>query len=151
MTLRKRLVIFVWCCLLSHRLFAQPDDYLFDHVDVGYGLSNNHVTGIYKDTRGFMWFGTVSGLNRYDGYQFRIYKHEARDPHSITDNYIEQVFEGPGGRMWIECRKQRFDIYDPGSDHFETDYQGYLHSLGLPNYGLLTIAPSAKGYWFIYR
>src|ERR1700749_4915585 len=125
---KKRLILLIYSGFICLRLCAQPENYLFAHVDVTNGLSNNHITSIYKDTRGFMWFGTVSGLNRYDGYQFRIYKHEARDPPSITDNYIEQVFEGPGGRMWIECPKQGFDIYDPGSDHFETDYQGYLHS-----------------------
>lgn len=147
---RKSLLL-LYCCLFSIRLFAQPEDYIFAHVDVTNGLSNNHITGIYKDTRGFMWFGTVSGLNRYDGYQFRVFKHDARDPHSIIDNYIEQIFEGPGGRMWVESRKRRFNLYDPNLDRFDQDYGAYLRGLGLPDFELLTIAPSAKGYWFIYR
>jgi signal transduction histidine kinase/ligand-binding sensor domain-containing protein/AraC-like DNA-binding protein/AmiR/NasT family two-component response regulator len=136
--------------MLNH-LSAQPEEYLFSHVDVTYGLSNNHITSIYKDARGFMWFGTVSGLNRYDGYQTRIFKHDPQDPHSIADNYIEQIFEGPGGKMWVESRKRRYNIYDACLDRFEGDFTSYLKKLGLPVYELLTITPSKSGYWFIYR
>lgn len=138
-------------CLTFNHLAAQPEEYLFSHVDVTYGLSNNHITSIYKDARGFMWFGTVSGLNRYDGYQTRVFKHDPRDPHSIADNYIEQIFEGPGGKMWVESRKERYNIYDACLDRWDVDYAGYLRKLGLPTYELLTIAPSKNGYWFIYR
>jgi signal transduction histidine kinase/ligand-binding sensor domain-containing protein/CheY-like chemotaxis protein/AraC-like DNA-binding protein len=147
----RKILSWLFCCLSVSRIFAQPEDYIFAHVDVTAGLSNNHITGIYKDTRGFMWFGTVAGVNRYDGYQFRVFKHDARDPHSIVDNYIEQIFEGPGNRMWVESRKGRFNLYDADLDRFDPDYAGYLRGLRLPDYGLLTIAPSAKGYWFIYR
>jgi signal transduction histidine kinase/ligand-binding sensor domain-containing protein/CheY-like chemotaxis protein len=150
MTPRTRLLL-LYFCLLTTRLFAQPDDYLFSRVDVTAGLSSNYITSIYKDTRGFMWFGTISGLNRYDGYQFRVFKHDPRNPHSIFDNYIEQIFEGPGGRMWVESRHQRFAIYDAALDRFDLDYGAYQMSLGLPPTPLRTIIPSTKGYWFIYR
>ncbi|HXB94903.1 MAG TPA: two-component regulator propeller domain-containing protein [Puia sp.] len=150
MRLEKTLLIIGYCLILNH-VSAQPEEYLFSHVDVTFGLSNNHVTGIYKDARGFMWFGTVSGLNRYDGYQTRVFKHDPRDPHSIADNYIEQIFEGPGGKMWVESRKGRYNIYDVCQDRFDVDFGGYLRGLGLPIYELLTIAPSRSGYWFIYR
>ncbi|HWB94176.1 MAG TPA: two-component regulator propeller domain-containing protein [Puia sp.] len=150
MKFRKTLILLL-CFLPSTRVFAQPEDYIFAHVDVTSGLSNNHITAIYKDTKGFMWFGTVSGVNRYDGYQTRVFKHDARDPHSIADNYIEQIFEGPGGRMWVESRKGRFNIYDASLDRFDPNYSDYLRKLGLPGYDLLTIASCSRGYWFIYR
>src|SRR6201986_4011648 len=105
---RKSLLLLLLCIALT-RLYAQPEDFVFPHVHVWACMSNNHIPSIYKDSRGFMWFGTVSGLNRYDGYQFRVFRHDARDPHSIVDNYIEQIFEGPGGRMWVESRKRRFN------------------------------------------
>ena len=149
--IHRKTLLLLFCSLCSLGIFAQPEDYIFAHVDVASGLSNNHITGIYKDTRGFMWFGTVAGLNRYDGYQFRVFKHDARDPHSIVDNYIEQVFEGPGGRMWVESRKRRFNLYDAALDRFDPDYGSYLRGLGLPGAELVTIAPSARGYWVIYR
>jgi len=138
---------------LAGGLLGQPQEHLFSHLTVTAGLSNNHITGIYKDRRGFMWFGTVSGLNRYDGYQFRQYRHDPRDRWSIADNYIEQVFEGPGGKMWVESRTGRFAIYNYDLDRFDVDFGGYLRGLGLPAFQLVTVAPSpaVNGYWFIYR
>ncbi|HEV2479090.1 MAG TPA: two-component regulator propeller domain-containing protein [Puia sp.] len=147
----KKMLFWLFCCLFSLRVFAQPEDYIFAHVDVTNGLSTNYITSIYKDKRGFMWFGTVAGLNRYDGYQFRVFRHDARNPHSVVDNYIEQIFEGPGGRMWVESRKQRFNLYDANLDRFDPDYCAYLRELRLPDTDLLTISPSVKGYWFVYR
>ena len=147
----KTILLCLYCCLAAARLFAQHEDYLFSHVDVTNGLSNNHITSIYKDKRGFMWFGTVSGVNRYDGYQFRVFRHDTHDPHSIADNYIEQIFEGPEGRMWVESRKGRFNIYDPNLDRFDVDYAGWLRDHGLPQHELRTIVPSARGYWFVYE
>ena len=47
----------------------------FDHLSVKDGLSQNHVTRILKDSKGFMWFCTPNGLNRYDGKSFKVYKH----------------------------------------------------------------------------
>ena len=149
---RKSLLL-LFLCVAMTRLSAQPEDFVFAHVDVGSGMSNNHITAIYKDSRGFMWFGTVSGLNRYDGYQFRVFRHDNHDPHSIPDNYIEQIFDGPEGRMWVESRKGRFTVYDRALERFDPDYTLNLQKQGLPNldYQLITVTPSVKGYWFVYR
>ncbi len=81
-----------------------------------------------------MWFGTVSGLNRYDGYQFRQYRHDLRDRWSIGDNYIEQIFEGPGGKTWVESRTGRFAIYDYDLDRWDVNYGEYLMKLGLRSF-----------------
>ena len=149
---RKNLLLLLLCVAIT-RLSAQPEDVVFSHVDVGSGMSNNHITSIYKDSRGFMWFGTVSGLNRYDGYQFRVFRHDGHDPHSIPDNYIEQIFEGPEGKMWVESRKGRFTVYDRALDRFDPDFPLNLQKLGLPelDYQLVTVTPSIKGYWFVCR
>jgi signal transduction histidine kinase/ligand-binding sensor domain-containing protein/DNA-binding response OmpR family regulator len=150
---RKSLPLLLLLCVALTRLSAQPEDFVFAHVDVGSGMSNNHITSIYKDSRGFMWFGTVSGLNRYDGYQFRVFRHDNHDPHSIPDNYIEQIFDGPEGRMWVESRKGRFNVYDRALERFDPDYALNLQKRGLPSldYQLITVTPSVKGYWFVYR
>jgi signal transduction histidine kinase/ligand-binding sensor domain-containing protein/DNA-binding response OmpR family regulator len=147
------LLIMPMVCIALTRLSAQPEDFVFSHVDVGSGMSNNHITSIYKDSRGFMWFGTVSGLNRYDGYQFRVFRHDNHDPHTIPDNYVEQIFEGPEGKMWVEARKGRFAVYDRALDRFDPDYVSNLRKLGLPyiDYQLVTVTPSVNGYWFVYR
>ena len=70
------LYLFLWLAL-PQILFSQTseDNYKFNRVDVGSGLSNSEVKCVYKDKTGFVWFGTPSGLNRYDGYEIEIYKH----------------------------------------------------------------------------
>jgi len=148
--MRKILLLVISCCAFI-RQYGQSNDYQFSHLDCAQGLSNNHVTCLYKDNRGFMWFGTVSGLNRYDGYQFRVFKHDSKDPHSIGDNYIDQIFDGPEGKIWVALRAGGFNIYDIANDWFDQDYTAWLRRLSLPEYMLLNIIPSRSGYWFVYR
>ena len=59
-----------------------------------------------------MWFGTMSGLNRYDGYKFRIFRHDLRDSTSLIDDYISRIMEGPDGKLWVETRNG-LNIFDP--------------------------------------
>lgn len=70
-----------------------------------HGLSNNDVTCIFKDSAGFMWFGTYDGLNRYDGYGFRKYKHIIDDSFSLKNNRISAIAEDDEQRMWIGSRR----------------------------------------------
>ena len=74
--------------LLLASWIVSAQSYLFKHLEVSDGLSNNSVNTIYKDRDGFMWFGTTTGLNRYDGYTFKIYQHAENEPGSLPDNYI---------------------------------------------------------------
>jgi signal transduction histidine kinase/ligand-binding sensor domain-containing protein/DNA-binding response OmpR family regulator len=147
----KVLLLILLCWTPFGRQYAQSNDYAFSHLDVAGGLSNNHITCIYKDARGYMWFGTASGLDRWDGYQFKVYKHDARDTNSLSDNYIEQMFQGPDGKLWIESRAGRFNIYDLTTDKFSRNYLDYLRSLSLPDSWLLKILIWKGDYWFIYK
>lgn len=75
--------------------------FLFKQLEVRDGLSHNQINHIFKDSRGFMWFSTASGLNRYDGYKFKVFFHQPNDPHSIPDNWIHSVQEDIDGKLWI--------------------------------------------------
>jgi signal transduction histidine kinase/ligand-binding sensor domain-containing protein/DNA-binding response OmpR family regulator len=147
----KTTLLALFCFTAFARLCGQSNEYQFSHLDFANGLSNNHITCLYKDARGFMWFGTISGLNRYDGYQFRIFKHDQKDSFSIADNYIEQILDGPNGRMWVESRAGRFSVYDLARDRFDPDYAAYLRQLSLPDAWLVNIAAGKTGYWFVYQ
>jgi len=74
----------------------------FTHLGVQQGLSQNAVNCIFQDSKGFMWFGTQDGLNRYDGYAFRVFKHDPADSLSLDDNFIVSIYEDRGGVLWIE-------------------------------------------------
>ncbi len=94
----------------------QQDD--FTYLTINEGLSHNTVNCILKDSRGFMWFGTNDGLNKYDGYKFSVYKHNPEDDTSISDNRVYAIEEDPNGNLWIGTRNG-LNKYKPEKDHFE--------------------------------
>jgi signal transduction histidine kinase/ligand-binding sensor domain-containing protein/DNA-binding response OmpR family regulator len=128
----------------------QQTPYHFAHLDFNQGLSNNQVNCIYKDVRGFMWFGTMSGLNRYDGYVFKTFRHSIKDTLSIDDDYIGKILAGPGEKLWIQSRIG-FNIYDPLTEKIDRQAGKYLTKWGLPSFGLTDIVQAGKGYWFVYK
>jgi signal transduction histidine kinase/ligand-binding sensor domain-containing protein/DNA-binding response OmpR family regulator len=130
--------------------FSQPGQLQFTHVDISNGLSHNQVNCILKDRQGFLWFGTLSGLNRYDGYGFKTFRRDLQDTLSLSDNYITGIFELPGGKLWINTRNGS-NIYDAATETFDRHYQRYLKSLGLPE-GMVTgiLRDKTDGYWFVY-
>jgi ligand-binding sensor domain-containing protein len=73
----------------------------FRHISIEQGLSQSNVNCILQDSKGFLWFGTKDGLNRYDGYSFRIYQNSPPDTNSISDNYITALAEDKSGNIWI--------------------------------------------------
>lgn len=129
---------------------SQEVQYRFARLDISNGLSHNQVNCILKDKKGFMWFGTMSGLNRYDGYTIRTFKHDLRDSSSISDNYISNLFEGPFGGIWVNTR-EGFNIYDSGTASFTRDIGATLKKLSLPDALITEIMEDSKGnYWFAH-
>ncbi|HEX5026423.1 MAG TPA: two-component regulator propeller domain-containing protein [Agriterribacter sp.] len=131
--------------------FTQEDAYHFMRLDVRQGLSHNQVNCILKDSKGFMWFGSMSGLNRYDGYDFKVFKNELHNPASLSDNYVERIFELPDRKMWVATRNGN-NIYDPLTESFNRKDQEYLSQLSLPPGSVYNVVKDKQGnYWFIYQ
>jgi len=91
----------------------------FSKLTADDGLSGPWVPNIYQDVRGFMWFGTRRGLDRYDGYSIINYRHVRGDSTSLPDNYIEFVREDRDSVMWIGTRKG-ISRFDRAHDRFQT-------------------------------
>nr|WP_294789803.1 hybrid sensor histidine kinase/response regulator transcription factor [uncultured Mucilaginibacter sp.] len=143
-------VLFLVICACPLLSLAQGDQYQFSRLNIDNGLSNNRVTCIYKDTKGFMWFGTKSGLNRYDGYRFKVFKHNVNDPATIDDDYINSITTGPNDKLWIKTR-EGFNIYDPVSDTFDHHIKAALKSYELPDSLISCIKIDKKGnFWFTH-
>src|ERR1700756_4047737 len=76
-------------------------DLKLTHLTTGDGLSQAYVTAILQDRRGFLWFATRDGLNRYDGDTFVVYKSNPNDPTSLSSNFIQALMEDDHGDLWI--------------------------------------------------
>ena len=94
-----RFLIWIVLLLQSLTVFAQSDDYNFYKLDNYTGLSHNQVNAILKDQDGFLWIGTMSGLNRFDGYSCRVFRKNYNDSSSVLDNSIQSLFELPDGKI----------------------------------------------------
>ncbi|MBC3791773.1 hybrid sensor histidine kinase/response regulator transcription factor [Spirosoma utsteinense] len=128
---------------------AQTPPYAFSRLTTSRGLSNNQVNCLMKDRQGFLWVGTMSGLNRYDGYSFRVFRHAFRDSTSIPGNYVNRMFEDPLGRMWVKTRTGDA-VYDPSTERFDQNTLPLLRALGLPNTTLNNIHKDRQGnYWLL--
>ncbi len=86
-------------------------DLKFTHLTTNDGLSQGYVVDILQDRRGFMWFATRDGLNRYDGYTFVVYKHDPNDPGSLSSNFLQDLMEDAEGYLWVATSTgvNRFD------------------------------------------
>lgn len=96
--MRKYLLIFA-LLLFFNKLYAQH--YYFTHFQVENGLSNNTVLCSLQDKQGFMWFGTKDGLNRFDGYTFKIFRNNPKDTTTIGNNVIRCLYKDDKGNLWV--------------------------------------------------
>lgn len=92
-------------------------DIRFAHISTAEGLSQIKVMNIVQDDLGFMWFGTLVGLNRFDGYTFKVFVHERDNPNSPSGVDIESLFKDRDGALWIGC-EQAVDRFDPKTETF---------------------------------
>jgi ligand-binding sensor domain-containing protein len=107
-------------------LFISPSGLLGQSLQIKYlnnenGLSNNAVNTIFQDHNGYMWFGTYDGLNRYDGYEFKVFRNIIGDTTSINSNAINTIDEDALHRLWVGGQKD-VSIYDPVTGHFSTPH-----------------------------
>ncbi len=148
--MRLKFAILLLVFSVQMNISAQQSSYIFSQIDIFSGLSNNQVNAIFKDDKGFMWFGTMAGLNRWDGYKFRIFKHELRDSTSINDDFITKIVQGPGNKMWVNTRSG-WNIYDPNTEKFDVNPEKYLSSIGLPDASFTDIVKDNNhNFWFVY-
>jgi hypothetical protein len=75
----------------------------FSRLSTDEGLSQTKVSQIVQDDQGFMWFSTQYGLNRYDGYNFKLFVHDPRNPNSLSGVYIRTLFKDRDGALWVGC------------------------------------------------
>jgi two-component system sensor histidine kinase ChiS len=105
------------------------------------GLSNDVVTCILQDHQGFMWFGTLSGLNKYDGYTMTTYQHWRSDPNSLRDDHITTLYEDRSNTLWIGT--------SAGLHRFDQTSEQFLYYPTFGTEGILAIHEDSAGILWI--
>lgn len=113
-------VILWWSCAFFSTLFSQdlnPKFRTYTSVD---GLSQSVVNTIFQDSKNFLWFGTQDGLNRFDGFNFKVYRYNPYKKNCISDNWIARIsLEDSDGDLWIVTGGGQVNVFSPRFDNFK--------------------------------
>lgn len=144
------LVTILWCgFILNAVAFAQSGSIHFTHLSHDDGLSNNTVFSMVQDHQGFMWFGTPDGLNKYDGFDFKVFQNDPSIPHSLASSNAGNLFIDREGIIWIGTWGSGLIRLDPRTEISEN----YLHDPKDPkslsdNRVQSLFQDSSGSYWF---
>ncbi len=105
------------CCF---QLYSQKIH--FERISTNEGLSNNLIYDIIQDSSGFLWIATDDGLNRYDGYEFKVFRNDPNDKNSLSDNSVWSLAVDKSGKLWIGTKTGWLNCYDPLTEKFSKWY-----------------------------
>src|SRR4051812_1999983 len=111
------LVVLFFIVCTSLNVAGQKPPLVFHHLTVADGLSENTIRAIVEDNRGYMWFGCEDGLNKYNGYEFTIYRNIPDNPYSISSRNITDLFIDSKKQLWV-VTSNGLNLYDPILDIF---------------------------------
>jgi len=121
----------------------------FERVSIEQGLSQSTVQAIVQDRRGFLWFGTEDGLNRYDGYGFKVYKHSPDDPASLAGNSITALYEDSLGTLWVGTETNGLERFDRETEQFAHHRHSPVYSAGLSHDTIRVLYEDSRGVLWI--
>ncbi len=119
------IVLSIALILSTAQSYSQTGEIQFEKISTESGLSQSSVLCICQDSKGFLWFGTYEGLDRYDGYTFKVYKNNFKNPFSLSNNSIETILEDHFGTLWIGT--------EGGLDRFDREKESFNHYKNNPN------------------
>lgn len=114
--MKKSILVFLCSLFCLTTLYAR--DINFSQISSKNGLSQNTVRAIAEDKNGFIWAGTLDGLNRYDGYNIRSYQLRVGNTNTLNDHRIRNLYSAENGNLWVQTYQNEFSCYDPTTDSF---------------------------------
>ena len=132
-------IIFSVCgiCFANSPKSNSTGDYIFKQLKIEDGLSQSTIVEILQDKKGYMWFATVNGLNKYDGYNFTVYSNNPNDKNSISSSGVTSLMEGRNGDLWVGTVDGNINLFNRDNETFKrfiiTD-NNELPSSGLNDY-----------------
>ncbi|MCX6216056.1 two-component regulator propeller domain-containing protein [Spirosoma sp.] len=146
--------VLLFCLLLvglwpGQSVQGQSKNGQFTYLTTRQGLSQDNVTCILQDRRGFMWFGTQDGLNKFDGYTYTLYRNSPQKPNSLSHNFIHTLFEDKQGRLWVGTDDGGLSLFDAYTETF-TNYKHIPErSTSLAHNKVMAIAQDSAGYLWV--
>ncbi len=110
--------LYIICYLTSISLFGQFNTVKFENLSTSDGISSSTCTEIFQDKEGFLWFGTIDGLNKYNGYEFEIFRSVLKDSTSISNSRINTIDEDKEGNLWIGTNNG-LNVFDKKTNKFK--------------------------------
>ena len=104
--------------LLITSLLVKAQQVKFRAIGTEQGLSVGFVQCVLQDKKGFMWFGTQDGLNKYDGYEMRVFRNNPKEKSSISNNDVLCIYEDKNQTLWIGTNGGGLEEYDPILNRF---------------------------------
>jgi signal transduction histidine kinase/ligand-binding sensor domain-containing protein/HPt (histidine-containing phosphotransfer) domain-containing protein len=111
---------FFFSFLVSLNLYANDSNFRFSHLTDADGLSINNTLDILQTRDGFLWVATEDGLNRYDGYNFKVFRHNPDNPNTVSGNFITSLFEDNQGNLWIGTSAAGVNYFDIKTEKFKS-------------------------------
>ena len=118
-------------------------DVRFTSLSTGEGLSQRKVSLVVQDDQGFLWFATLYGLNRYDGYHIKIFAHDPGNPNSLSGVAVSALFKARDGALWIGC-DQFLNKLDPTTETFKHYPVPYVTHISQDAAGMLWLATARR-------
>lgn len=146
---------YIWLLLIlinSSAAATVPLDIFFKKINVDQGLSHKKVNCIIEDKRGFIWFGTEDGLNRYDGRSITYFRHVHNDKTTISGNIIKDLYEDSDGVIWIATQDggmSRYDYRLPARKQFKQFSYDIHNPRGIPENGINKIVEDRYNYLWL--
>ena len=114
-------------------------DLRFARLSTDEGLSQTKIAQIVQDDDGFIWFGTQDGLNRYDGYSFKLFVHDPRNPNSLSGVYVRGLFKDRDGVLWVGC-DQFLDKFNRATETFTRYPVSFVRDISQGSDGVLWLS-----------
>ncbi|WJG08504.1 ligand-binding sensor domain-containing diguanylate cyclase [Aliiglaciecola sp. LCG003] len=118
----KNIFVVFWIALgltSATNVLADNQNIRFQRIALEQGLSQENVSTAFQDSEGFMWFGTQEGLNRYDGYQFKVFTYSSRNKESLSSDWIYHIVEPQKNKLWVGTRGG-INVFDKASQTFKS-------------------------------